>query len=154
MILDSQLSARPAPPLRGSGAHPQGHDHFWERAFTRGGLVRAGAVAAGAGLLSPAIARAGFDTGDLPRHIPGGIQPFGPGTQVFHVFLPGRGAEPATIYNFHGTFGVAALKGTGTGIDTATGRRHRLLWDVDLRFYKGKYIGRDRQLHHATFGFV
>jgi hypothetical protein len=118
-------------------------------------VIRAGAAAAAAGLVAPGVARAGrLDLDDLPRHIPGGIQPLGPGTPVFHLFPPGRGAEPATIYNYHGEFGVAAVSGTGTGIDTRTGHRHRLLFDTDVRFYRGHYIGRDRRLHRATFGFV
>ena len=62
-------------------------------------------LTAGAG---PALAarRAGE-----PRHIPGGIQPFGPGTEVFHVFPPGAG-EPSTITDFNGFAGVAHITGT------------------------------------------
>ena len=157
MILDrvpAAVAGSEAPEAPTARRH-RGHDHFWERAVTRGGLIRAGAAAAGVGLLAPGIARAEhLDLDDLPGHIPGGIQPLGPGTPIFHLFLPGRGAEPATIYNYHGQFGLAALSGTGTGVDTATGRRHRLLFDVDNRFYRGHYIGRDHKLHEATFGFV
>jgi len=53
---------------------------------------------------APALAarRAG-----APRPIPGDIQPFGPGTEVFHVFFPGTG-EPNNAV----TCGNARAKGT------------------------------------------
>jgi hypothetical protein len=93
---------------------------------------------------SPALAarRAGE-----PRHIPGGIQPFGPGTEVFHVFLPGTG-EPSTITDFNGFTGIGHITGTGTGANAG------LSFDVDNRFMTGEYIAVDGRHFNATFGFL
>src|SRR6266545_6617268 len=119
----------------------------------RHGLSRrqllAGAGASGAGLLaagmfaSPAFAAPG--TG-APRPIPGGIQPFGPGTEVFHVFPPGTG-EPNTITDFNGFVGVAVIDGAGAG-DHAD-----LTFEVDNRFITGEYVALNGQHCNATFGF-
>jgi len=92
--------------------------------------------------------------GAAPRPIPGGIQPFGPGTELFHVFLIGPGVEESTITDFHGSIGAAEIQGTGTGANTHTGKKDALLFDVDMRFMQGTYIGVDGEKHHGTFGFV
>lgn len=104
-----------------------------------GGL--AGAQLIGAG---PAFATHGSEQ---PRPIPGGIQPFGPGSEVFHTFFPGTG-EPNTITDFNGFAGVAEISGRGTGANSG------LTFDVDNRFYTGEYVARDGTHHHATFGFL
>jgi hypothetical protein len=110
-------------------------------------------VVLGSGLWMPGLALA-HEQGAAPRPIPGGLQPFGPGTEVFHIFLPGEGNEPSTITDFHGFIGVAAVDGTGTGTDTTTGATTPLLFDVDTRFMKGVYIGMDGEKHRGTFGFI
>ena len=142
---------------------PIGHRHFWTEPQTRRRFVRnaagAAGVAIGWGMLSPSLARAdddddeGEETHD-PRPIPGGVQPFGAGTEVFHVFLPGAGAEPSTITDFKGFVGLAAVGGMGTGIDKATGKKTRLVFDADVRFMKGDFVGLDDEQHHGTFGFI
>jgi len=138
------------------GNHYVGHPHFWERALlSRRQFMTAAAattgVVLGSGLWMPGLALA---HGNAPRPIPGGIQPFGPGTEVFHVFLPGHGAEPSLITDFHGSIGVAALQGTGTGTNTDTGTARSLLFDVDMRFMQGVYIGLDGKKHNGTFSFI
>lgn len=146
-------------PTFGESHHGQryvGHTHFWERALlSRRQFMTAAAattgVVLGSGLWMPGLALA---HGNAPRPIPGGVQPFGPGTEVFHVFLPGHGAEPSTITDFHGSIGVAALQGTGTGTNTDTGSTSSLLFDVDMRFMQGVYIGLDGEKHHGTFSFI
>jgi len=95
-----------------------------------------------------------WGNGAAPRPIPGGLQPFGPGTEVFHLFLPGEGNEPITIFDFHGFVGLANVDGTGTGIDTKTGATAPLTFDNDVRFMKGAYIGVDGEKHQGTFGFI
>jgi len=116
--------------------------------LSRRQFIGASAAATGAvmtaGIWMPALA-AGSD----PRPIPGGIQPFGPGTEVFHVFLPGPGVEPSSITDFKGTVGVCAVQGTGTSTD---GRSW--LYDTDVRFMQGTFIGKDGHRHRGTFGFV
>ena len=86
----------------------------------RGFMVGAAGVAGAAATTSlwfPIVARAG-DGGDdgstvAPRPIPQTVAPGAP----FHVVLPGPGNEPSSITDFQGTIGVAALGGTGVGID-------------------------------------
>jgi hypothetical protein len=135
-------------------ARPLGHAHFWERAmettFSRGQFLRRGVVAAGgvAGLsvLAPGLARA---AGSDPRPIPGGIQPFGPGTEVFHVVLPGSANEPSTITDYNGFTGIAAMAGHGSDGDGNT-----LYFDVDVRFMEGLYAGTDGRLRQGSFAFI
>jgi hypothetical protein len=133
---------------------PIGHAHFWERAmestFSRGQFLRRGAVAAGglAGLsvVVPGLAHA---AGSDPRPIPGGIQPFGPETETFHVSLPGPDNEPATITDYNGFTGIAAIRGHGADDTGGT-----LYFDVDMRFMKGLYTGQDGRLRQGAFAFV
>jgi hypothetical protein len=108
-------------------------------------------VVLGSGLFLPSWARA---DGSDPRPIPGGIQPFGDGTELFHVFPPMLGNEPSTITDFHGPVGVAHIRGAGTSTDIQTGNQTRLLFDADMRFMRGQYIGVDGNLHRGTFAFV
>jgi len=136
-----------------------GHDHFWERALSRRAFVGMAAGASAAMLASnlwmPALAHAtDLHRGAAPRPIPGGIQPFGPGTEVFHVFGPAPGAEPSTITDFAGVIGVAVIDGTGTAENTQTGAHFPLVFDVDQRFFQGRYVGLDGHVHRATFVFI
>jgi len=135
-----------------------GHPHFWDRALARrqflttaagtlGLVLSSGGL--GAGLWRPQWARAADPASTAPNPIPGGIQPFGPGTEVFHIILPGPGTEPSTITDFHGFVGVAHI----TGFGTATPGNRRLFFDTDMRFMKGPYLGMDGRQHNGTFGF-
>lgn len=132
-----------------------GHRHILSRTLSRRRFLGTTAAATGAAITAdlwlPVLARADDEESGAaaPRPIPGGIQPFGPGTEVFHLFLPGHGAEPSTITDFDGTIGWAAVQGTGSSSD---GRDW--LYDADLRFMKGTYIGQDGREHEGTFGFV
>ena len=98
----------------------------------------------------PALALA---NGAAPKPVPEGFTAFG---KFFHIdpASPGPAAENSAIFDFQGFIGVAALGGTGTGIDTSTGQQHPLLFDVDMRFMQGVYIGVDGQQHSGTFGFI
>lgn len=104
-----------------------------------------------------------FAHGAGPRPIPGGIQPFGPGTTVYHVLLPGYPPldspdpaenDPSLITDFNGHVGIAFVQGTGTRTDLATGETSRNVFEVDLRFMQGAYIGEDGNRHHGTFVLV
>jgi hypothetical protein len=91
--------------------------------------------------------------------IPGGIQPGGPGTTLFHVFPPDPSApqlaEPSTITNFSGFLGLAVVRGSGTETNRKTRVRRTLSWEVDLRFFDGFIASGDgRELARCTFGFV
>jgi len=136
-----------------SNQYTVGHAHFWERAMmSRRQFIRTSVGATGAVLSSalwiPAVAHASGGTQVPPIPIPGGVAP------GLHVFLPGHGAEPSTIFDFNGFIGIAAVQGTGTGTDTSTGATTPLLFDTDSRFMKGVYVGVDGKKHRGTFGFV
>lgn len=134
-----------------------GHAHFWQRAMPRRqfitkaagtlGLVL-GSGMLGSGFWTPRLVRAA--TGSAPNPIPGGIQPFGPGTEVFHFFfLPGN--EPSLITDFDGFVGAAHVTGNGTTTDTSTGNMSRRFFDADMRFMQGHYVGVDGKQHEGTF---
>src|SRR5215470_20231205 len=90
-------------------AYP-GHRHFAKRLLSRRGFLEKSGVTLGvlaASGLVPELARAAVKThgrnsttSATPLPIPGGLQVLGPGTPVFHFFLPAPGAEPSTITNF------------------------------------------------------
>lgn len=152
-----QRDGPPADPSRSEHRHV-GHRHFWERAVLSrrqfiGAAAGATGVVLGADMWMPALASAHAGA-VAPRPIPGGIQPFGPGTEVFHVFLPGRGAEPSTITDFHGSVGIANLRGMGTATDTRREKTTRLIYDIDTRFMKGVFIGTDGRRHRGAFQFI
>jgi hypothetical protein len=119
-----------------------------------GGASAAALLAAGArGLARPAAA-----AGTGPKPVPGGINPFGTG--LFHVY--DFGGEPATITDFRGTVGIARVAGSGTvtkgtaGVASATpvATGGKLVFDVDMRFMQGTYVGEDGKEHDGTFGFI
>jgi hypothetical protein len=120
-----------------------GHAHFWERALSRRGLVKAAAGASsllvGSRLLTPSLARAAAPAPSAPKPIP----EFFDGSP-FHVLSPAA-VEPSTITDLNGFVGATEIQGTGTG---------GLLFDVDMRFMQGVYVGVDGTVHRDTFGFV
>ena len=130
---------------------PIGHRHFWTRALSRrqflGTTAAATGAAATASLWMPALAQASSRD---PKPIPETLF----GTTPFHVQLPGADTELSTISDFNGVLGVAAVSGTGTGTFTDTGASTPLVFDADMRFMQGQYIGMDGQNHEGTFVFV
>jgi hypothetical protein len=124
-----------------------GHRHvLGRRQFLAAGAGLGAAGVVGAQVFGAGPALAARQAGD-PRPIPGGIQPFGPGTEVFHLFLPGTG-EPNTITDFNGFVGVAHITGAGAGANAG------LSFDVDNRFMTGEYIALNGQHFNASFGFL
>jgi hypothetical protein len=138
--------------------HSIGHAHFWERALSRRGFIRTAAgvtaAAAAAGMWAPALAHGMDQSLAAPLPIPGGVlTPFG--VFIHHWPIPKQpGNDPSQITNFKGFIGVAGVQGKGTGIDTSTGARTPLVFDMDNRFMKGVYIGADGRKRHATFAFI
>jgi hypothetical protein len=99
-----------------------------------------------------------------PLPIPGGFnakETFGPRfpDKFIHLFLPGPGAEPSTIFNFKGKLGIQSIQGTGTRteLDPFTGEpiseTAGLPFATDLRFMDGVYIGADGKQHEGTYAF-
>ena len=112
----------------------------------------AGAVGAafGASILRPSAALAAEPGVGTPKPIPGGTNV---GGQLFHFFPFGQGLEPASITDFNGFVGVADVQGTGTATNP-DGSTETLLFDTDVRFMRGVFVGKDGAVHKGTFGFV
>jgi hypothetical protein len=154
-------------PRRRSDAPPPGRcrrcGRVHGRALTRRGLLGAAAgaslVALGAGGRRPGRALA-QDAGAVARPIPGGID-LGDGN-VIHVYDYSQGFQPGVIVDFRGLVGIHHLRGEGTvttgggggGLSTPTATGDRLVYDTDMRFMQGTYVGEDGQEHEGTFGFV
>ncbi len=163
--------------------HHDHHVHSLEDGFSRRRFMRTAATAAGAtglvlgsGLSTHVLAdhddhddkdkREDDRDGDAddaasPSPIRGGTPLLAPvSPEVFHFFFPPApsnpgGAEPSLITDFNGFIGLAAVMGTGTGINTSTGATSPLFFDVDIRFMQGKYIGMcDHKEHTGTFALI
>ena len=146
-----------------STPHRHGHAHFWQRALSRRGMIQttagAGLLAMGRSLSMPRRAQAAQMNGAAPKPIPGGLD-LGDGN-VIHVYLPESGMEPSTITDFRGFAGIHHVQGEGTvttgggnGLSTPTATGDRLVFDADMRFMQGHYLGEDGQEHQGTFAFI
>lgn len=142
-------------PLDALGTVHHGHPHFWQRALSRrefmgGSLAVTGAVM-GSGLLSPALALADSDT-VAPKPLTYGFN-FPPSTQVFRSSDLSPDSELSSITDFKGKVGAAQVQGTGTATKH-DGSSEPLLYDTDMRFMKGTYVGVDGHVHRGTFALV
>ncbi|HEU5327428.1 MAG: hypothetical protein ACTHMJ_05740 [Thermomicrobiales bacterium] len=126
------------------------------RQLLRGAVGGAVAFGLGAGLPSLALADDHVTT-VAPKPIPGGVSPFGIFIHHFPpvpVLGPTPINEPSQITDFNGFVGITRVLGTGTGINTQTGARTRLNFQVDNGFMDGVYVGEDGKQHNGTFAFV
>jgi hypothetical protein len=123
--------------------------------FSRRQLLGRSAVAlgglTGVGLLDPSSVFA--TTTAAPRPIPGGFRlpdftPVASDPDV-HFFLPGITFEMSTITDFVGLVGGSETRGTAHGTDGST---H--VFDCDMRFMQGLYVGLDGRQHIGSFGFI
>ena len=116
-----------------------------------GGTVAVTGAVAGSGLLSPILVRA--EEGRVaPKPLTYGFQP-APGAPTFRVSDLQPSSELSTITDFKGKVGAADVQGTGTATHP-DGTTERLLFDSDMRFMTGVYVGVDGELHQGTFAFV
>jgi hypothetical protein len=118
------------------------------RAFIGSIAVVAG-TAAGVGLI-PAVTRAAQPSSTAP--VPTSTTQVIGGT-TFHVTSFGSGMDPSSINDFNGFVGVADVQGTGTGTNP-DGSTETLLFDTDMRFMSGVYVGADGAVHKGAFGLV
>jgi hypothetical protein len=102
-------------------------------------------AALAAGLALPLPLRASPEAA-LPNSIPGGLDLLGLG-HVFHVFLPGTSPELATITDFNGVLGATDVLGSWTAEGFTPPPNTPLIFDADMRFMSGEYIGRDGRHH-------
>jgi hypothetical protein len=124
------------------------HAAVSRRRFIGGAATALGTVL-GASVLRPGAALAKTQNA-APNPIPGGTTING---QLFHFLFFGPGLEPASITDFNGFVGVADVQGTGTARNP-DGSTETLLYDTDVRFMKGVYVGKDGAVHKGTFGFI
>src|SRR5215472_17158439 len=136
---DQQLIQR-----RSGSTRPFGHAHFWRRAaLSRRGFLQGAGAVVGAGLALPALARPSSTV--LANPIPGGLDLLGNG-EICHVYLPGTAPELATITDFNGVLGAADILGSWSGGGVTPPPNTPLVFDADIRFMSGEYIGVDG--HH------
>ena len=115
------------------------------------GHVAGGAgVLVGASMLGPGAVAAPLKKNATPKPIPGGFEI---GGITFHVYGFGRDQMPSSITDFNGFVGVAQVQGTGVGTNP-DGTTETLLYDTDMRFMKGVYVGLDERMHQGTFSFI
>ena len=126
------------------------HHGVSRRAFLQGSAGAAGLLL-GSGLLQPLPAGAAPPGTGQPTPIPGGITV---GGRTFHLFLPGPGAEPATITDRNGFSGVAVVDGTWAATGTPTGGVSSGVWEADMRFMQGLFVGTDGRRRQGAFGFI
>jgi hypothetical protein len=110
-------------------------------------------AAAGAGLI-PALARAAKPSSSAPVPTSNTVVIPGPtGDVTFHLTFFGDGVDPSSINDFNGFVGVADVQGTGTATNP-DGATETLLFDTDMRFMNGVYVGADGAVHKGAFEFV
>ena len=142
-------SGWPVPPGSESSSHYARHGPS-RRAFIGGAAAAAAGASLGSGLLWPAAASAGSFSVPPPRPTPATTTING---VAFHFVPFGPGVDPSSITDFKGFVGVADVQGTGTARNP-DGSVETLLFDTDMRFMQGTYVGLDGRVHQATFGFV
>src|SRR5262245_22242084 len=129
--------------------------HLERKRLTRRALFgsTAGATGAilGANLLQPRAATAANPhTDSTPSPTSNKLELNG---LTFSLTFPGPGADPSSITDFNGFVGFADVQGTGTATNP-DGTTETLLFDTDMRFMTGTYVGKDGQNYKGTFGFV
>jgi hypothetical protein len=134
----------PSPPV----SHHAHHAHYAlsRRAFI-GSMAGAAGAAVGASLLPGAALAKTSDA--TPRRTKNAVTLNG---VTFHLTFFGVGVDPSSITDFNGSVGVADVRGTGTATNP-DGSTETLLYDTDVRFMSGAYVGRDGEVHKGTFGF-
>jgi len=135
------------PPPRDAVSH-HAHHLLSRRGFI-GSMAATAGAAAGAGLF-PVAALAGKPANSAPKPTATITNVFG---TDFHLTFFGPGIDPSSIGDFNGFVGVADVQGTGTA-HNPDGTTETLLFDTDMRFMSGVYVGVDGAVHKGAFGFV
>jgi hypothetical protein len=126
--------------------------HILSRRAFLGGTAGVTAATVGAGLLRPMGALAAPTSNAAPKPTPNVLIINGTRTD-FHVTPFAAGVDPSSITDFNGFVGVAEVQGTGTATNS-DGSTETLLFDTDMRFMSGVYVGQDGKVNNGTFGFV
>jgi hypothetical protein len=124
--------------------------HHVRHILSRRSFVGAAAGLAGAGLLWPTGAAAAPKANSAPKPTTNTVPLNG---TDFHFTFFGPGIDPSSIADFNGFVGVADVQGTGTATNP-DGSTETLLFDTDMRFMSGVYVGKDGTVNNAKFLFV
>ncbi|HEY1368598.1 MAG TPA: hypothetical protein VGF23_15865, partial [Gaiellaceae bacterium] len=138
---------------RSTAAIPPSHHerHRLTRRALLGSTAGATGAILGAGLLQPAAALAGnphTDNTPNPTTTKATINGLD-----FSITSFGPGLDASTITDFNGFVGVADVQGTGTATNP-DGSTETLLFDTDMRFMTGTYVGKDGKIYRGSFAFV
>jgi hypothetical protein len=131
--------------------HPAHDEHRLSRRAFLGSAAGMGLAAWSVGLLpAPSALASPGGTAGAPKPTTnittiGGVD--------FALTFFGPGMDPSTIADFNGFVGVADVQGTGTATNS-DGSTETLLFDTDMRFMQGAYVGQDGAVHKGAFGFV
>jgi hypothetical protein len=128
-------SGRPVAP--GSESSHYARHGLSRRAFIGGPAAAAAGPSLGSGLLWPAAGSAAAHSNRAPKPTTNAVTING---VTFHFTGFGRGMDPSSITDFKGLVGVADVRGKGTARNR-DGSVETLLFDTDMRFMKGVYIG-------------
>jgi hypothetical protein len=142
--------------VRARAAHCQIHR---ARVSRRQFIQSAAGLTAFAATLGSSVSRAQGPLGGpgigLVTPIPTTLPIFG---QDFHVQAPpftGVDSDPSSVYDFHGTVGIAFISGFVERTDRKTGEMRTLPYAFnDMRFMQGLFEGRDGHVRNATFMFT
>jgi len=139
------------------GDRQVGHVHFWDRALSRRRFLVASALATGSVLAPetwlPAFAAEEFSP---PNPITGGtVLPFQgltgfyfPGPNPFsNITIENKKGDPSLIRDFNGFVGMGEWAGGPVAAST-------MIWNADMRFMKGEYVGKDGEEHRGAFAFI
>ena len=133
------------------------HRHrLTRRAFLGSTAGAAGAIVGGS-LLQPAAALAGSPHTDNSANPTASTftltNPVTLQDVTFSLAFFGPGLDASSITDFNGFVGVADVQGNGTATN-ADGSQEPLLFDTDMRFMTGTYVGKDGRNYKGSFGFV
>jgi hypothetical protein len=135
-------------PVGSQPLHTHHHErHRLSRRAFMGATAGVTGVALGAGVLGPGLAAA---ASTLPKPTTNVVSL---GGVDFHLTFFGPGIDPSSLTDFNGFVGVADVQGTGTA-KNGDGSTETLLFDTDMRFASGVYVGQDGAVHKGTFAFV
>lgn len=128
------------------GSMPSRHAHH--RVSRRTFVGAAAGITLGAGLPWPSIASA---ASTLPKPTTAELVI---GDITFHVVGFADGVDPSSLTDFTGFVGVADVQGKGTATNPNGSTDTDLLFDTDMRFMSGIYVGQDKRIHEGTFALV
>lgn len=137
------------PPTDLASHHAHHAHHMLSRRAFMGSMAGVAGAALGTGLL-PTSVLAAKSADATPKPTSNTVTLNG---VIFSLTFFGPGLDASSIGDFNGFVGVADVQGTGTATNP-DGSTETLLFDTDMRFMSGVYVGVDGAVHKGSFGFV